>query len=253
MKSRLHAHGCVANPRHSDGYGCGLRLAPSANPSISSLAHSRPSIISTAWRMNRPISIITALLVAGFCSVATAEPQMTDPFTSLSVPEDFQGIVIEGPAEVSFQKKKVERPVGDRSNDAAFDHFGGLNIKGRAQIHTPEGKQYQTWFRFDKRLTFVVKDLKDNAIQRSSYVDGGWILARKGVSVLMEPHPDESVSEPEFNKMMEGGKVISRHFTYQLDDHLPTLYSEPTTLEIHAEYLGFRSNTILVKVHVTGD
>jgi len=203
--------------------------------------------------MNKPLFIITALLVIGLCSVAPAETHMTDLFSSLSVPEDFQGIVIEGPVEVSFQKKKVGRPPWDRSNDAAFEHFGGLNIEGKAQIHTPEGKQYQTWFRFDKRLTFVVKDLKDNAVQRSSYVDGGWNLAREGVSVLMEPHPEELVSEPEFNKMMEGGKVVSRHFTYQLDDHLRTLYSEPTTLEIHAEYLDFRSNTLLVKVHVTGD
>lgn len=178
---------------------------------------------------------------------------MTDPFSSLRVPEDFQGIVIEGPAEVSFHKKKVERPVWDRSSEAAIEHFGGLNIEGKAQILTPEGKQYQTWFRFDKRLTFVVKDLKDNAVQRSSYVDGGWNLAREGVSVTMAPHPEESVSELEFNKLMDGAKVISRRFTYQLDDHLHTLYSEPTTLEIHAEYLDFRSNTILVKVHVTGE
>ncbi|MBA4266015.1 MAG: hypothetical protein C0453_13105 [Comamonadaceae bacterium] len=178
---------------------------------------------------------------------------MTSPISHLNVPVDFQGIVIEGPAEVSFQKKKVGRPPWDRSNEAAFEHFGGLKIEGKVQIHTPEGKQYQTWFRFEKRLTFVVKDLKDNAVQRSSYVDGGWNLAREGVWVTMAPHPEESVSELEFNKLMEGGKVLSRRFTYQLDDHLHTLYSEPTTLEIHAEYLGFRSNTIQVKVHVTGD
>lgn len=178
---------------------------------------------------------------------------MTDPFSSLILPEDFEGIVIEGPAEVSFQKKKVERPFWDRSNETAFEHFGGLNIEGKVQIHTPEGKQYQTWFRFDKRLTFVVKDLTSNAIQRSSYVDGGWNLARQGVSVTMAPHPEEAVSEPEFNKLMDGGKLISRQFTYQLDDHLHTLYSEPTTLEIHAEYLDFRSNKILVKVNVVGD
>jgi hypothetical protein len=35
MKARLHAQGCVANPRHSSRYGFGLRLALSVNPSLS--------------------------------------------------------------------------------------------------------------------------------------------------------------------------------------------------------------------------
>jgi len=43
MKSRLHTQGCAAIPRHSDGYGCGLRLALSANPSI--------SLFSSAFRL----------------------------------------------------------------------------------------------------------------------------------------------------------------------------------------------------------
>jgi len=203
--------------------------------------------------MHNLLSVFFFALIASVSNGTAAQSQMADPFSSLNLPADFQGIVIEGPAEVSFQKKQVVRPFWDRSNDAAFELFGGLNIEGRAQIHTPVGKQYQTWFRFDKRLTFVIKDLKDGSIQKSAYVDGGWNLARQGVSVTMAPHPEESISEPEFNKMMEGGKVISRRFTYQLDDHLHTLYSKPTTLEIHAEYLDFRSNTIRVKVIVERD
>lgn len=178
---------------------------------------------------------------------------MTRPASHLDVPAEFQGIVIEGPPEVTFQKQTVARPAWDRSGGEVAENFGGLSIEGKAQIHTPEGKQYQTWFRFDKRLTFVVKDLTTNAVQRSSYVDGGWNLARQGVSVTMAPHPEESVSEAEFNKLMHGGKVISRHFIYQLDDHLHTLYAEPTTLEIHAEYLDFRSNKIRVKVNVVDE
>ena len=35
MKPRLRAQGGVANPRDSTGYRCGLRLALSANPSVS--------------------------------------------------------------------------------------------------------------------------------------------------------------------------------------------------------------------------
>ncbi|MGG7054585.1 hypothetical protein, partial [Nitrosomonas sp. ANs5] len=35
MKSRLRLSCVVANPRHSYGYDCGLRLAWQANPSIS--------------------------------------------------------------------------------------------------------------------------------------------------------------------------------------------------------------------------
>jgi hypothetical protein len=35
MKPRLHTHGCVANPRDSTSYHCGLRLALGANPSVS--------------------------------------------------------------------------------------------------------------------------------------------------------------------------------------------------------------------------
>lgn len=178
---------------------------------------------------------------------------MTRPISRLDVPSDFQGIVIEGPAEVIFQKQTVSRPAWDRSGGEIVEYFGGLNIEGKAQIFTPEGKQYQTWFRFDKRLTFVVKDLESNTIQRSSYVDGGWNLARQGVSVTMAPHPEESVSEAEFNTFMDGGKVISRPFIYELDDHLHTLYAKPTTLEIHAEYLDLRSNKIRVKVNVADE
>ena len=178
---------------------------------------------------------------------------MASPTSHLDVPADFQGIVIEGPTEVTFHKKTVARPAWDRSDGEVAQHFGGLNIEGKVQVHTPVGKQYQTWFRFDKRLTFVVKDLTSNAVQRSSYVDGGWNLARQGVSVTMAPHPEESVSEAEFNTFMDGDKVISKHFIYQLDDHLHTLYAEPTTLEIHAEYLDFRSNKIRVKVTVADE
>jgi hypothetical protein len=198
-------------------------------------------------------SITTVLLFASLAWSAAAESHMTFPSATLNVPADFQGIVIEGPDEVTFQKKAVGRPIWDRSNGAAFEYFGSLPVEGKVQIHTPVGKQYETWFRFDKRLTLVVKDLKNNAVQRSSHVEGGWNLARQGVSVVMAPHPEESVSETEFNQHMDGGKVIAREFTYPLDDHLPTLYAEPTTLEIHAEYLGFRSNRIRVKVHVVGD
>lgn len=71
--------------------------------------------------------------------------------------------------------------------------------------------------------------------------------------MTIAPHPEESVSEAEFNTFMDGGKVISRDFIYQLDDHLHTLYAESTTLEIHAEYLDFRSNKIRVKVNVKND
>ncbi|MDP2405619.1 MAG: hypothetical protein Q8M50_05120, partial [Hydrogenophaga sp.] len=35
MKPRLHVHGCVANPRDSTSYRCGLRLALGANSSVS--------------------------------------------------------------------------------------------------------------------------------------------------------------------------------------------------------------------------
>ncbi|HEX5736971.1 MAG TPA: hypothetical protein VFY22_00555, partial [Hydrogenophaga sp.] len=79
---------------------------------------------------------------------------MTRPISRLDVPADFQGIVIEGPAEVTVHKKTVARPAWARSGGEIAEYFGGLNIEGKAQIHTPEGKQYRTWFRFDKRLTF---------------------------------------------------------------------------------------------------
>ena len=35
MKARLRTHAVVANPRHSYGYVCGVRLGLSANASLS--------------------------------------------------------------------------------------------------------------------------------------------------------------------------------------------------------------------------
>lgn len=200
--------------------------------------------------MKSPASIITVVLALSPSWGTAAEATMPIRTAALNMPADSQGIVIEGPAEVTFHRQAVGRPIQDRSNGAAFDYFGSLPIEGKVQIHTPAGKQYQTWFRFEKRLTLVVKDLNTHAVQRSSYVGGGWNLARQGVSVVMAPHPEDAVSEAQFNTFMDSGKVISRQFSYQLDDHLPTLYGSPTTLEIHAEYLNLRSNKIRVKVHV---
>lgn len=86
--------------------------------------------------MNRPNSLIAALLAASFSWGAAAESTMTRSVSTLSVPADFQGIVIEGPAEVTFQKQKVSRHPWDRSGGGIVEYFGGLNIEGKVQIHT---------------------------------------------------------------------------------------------------------------------
>ena len=207
--------------------------------------------------MMRPVATLLPSLALALTTLgiegAIAQSRMIDPFATLSVPEGFQGIVIEGPAEVSFQKRAVGRALWDHSQEPAFAYFGNLSIHGTAQIHTSEGKQHETWFAFERRLSFVVKDLTTNTIQRSSRVDGGWNSARMGLSVQMAPSPTLAMSEEDFNKAMPAGKLVAKHFIYQLDDHLPKLYAQPTTLEIHAEHLGFRSNTIRVKVHVTAE
>ena len=44
MKARLRTHGGVANPRDSNGYRCGLRLALGANPSLSSCSDTSVSL-----------------------------------------------------------------------------------------------------------------------------------------------------------------------------------------------------------------
>jgi hypothetical protein len=180
---------------------------------------------------------------------------MSSASTELRLPEHFEGIVIVGPREVSFRKAGVGTPIWVRSADEgeAFDFFGELRIEGQVRIHTPEGAQYRTWFNFDKCVTYVVKDLSDGSTQVSSHVDGGWNLARKGLSVQVALRPGEVMSEAAFNAGSESGKVIGKHFSHQLDDLLPNLYSRPTTLEIHAEYLDFRSNAIRVEVKIEAD
>lgn len=178
---------------------------------------------------------------------------MSSADSSPEVPADSQGIVIAGPAVATFHRRKTSRPIWDRSEGETFDYFGELVIEGVVQIHTPAGRQYATWFNFDKRVSFVVRDRNHGTVQTSSHVDGGWNLARKGLSVQMALSPGDSITEDAFNAASESGRVISRRFIHRLDDLLPSLYPEPTTLEIHAEYLEFRSNTILVEVRVADD
>jgi len=197
--------------------------------------------------------IIACALVAGCTAGANERSPMPHLFAMPEVQEDFQGIVIAGPGEATFRRTKVGRSMWDRSGEDAFEYFGELDVQGIVQIHTPAGRQYDTWFRFDRRLTFVVRDLADGSIQTTSQVDGGWNLARQGVSVQMAPSPEEMVTEERFNAASESGKVVRRRFIYSIDDHLPTLYSRATTLEIHAQYLHFRSNPIRVRVNVEDD
>lgn len=164
------------------------------------------------------------------------------------ISETFEGIIIKAEKDVVVLCKQfVGSPIWQRSADQQYDYFGSIKIHGVAQIFTPQGKQYEMWNRFEKRIKFIVEDLSDNIVTESSYVDGGWNIARKGISVQMAIDRNP-ISESDYNRLNPGNQIIKKHFIYALDDHLHTLYSKPTTLNIYATYLNFKSNKVFVDV-----
>ncbi|WP_394003672.1 hypothetical protein ACF3M1_02630 [Luteimonas sp. WGS1318] len=203
--------------------------------------------------MRRLFAIIIAAISTGCVSGAMEPSAMGDTRPQASTSAAVQSFVIEGPAAATFRKQVVARSPWTHGDGPVEAWFGDLVVEGTVSIDTPPGTQYATWFNFEKRLTFVVRDLRDGSVRTTSHVDGGWNLARRGISVQMAPPPLDSVSEDDFNLQAPHGSAISRRFIYRIDDHLPDLYSAPTTLEIHAEYLGARSNAIRVEVLIDHD
>ena len=178
---------------------------------------------------------------------------MRDARPQASTSAVVQSFGIDGPRPAIFRRQTVARSPWTHGDGPLDAWFGDLVVEGTVAIDTPPGTQYATWFNFEKRLTFVVRDLRDDSVQTTSHVDGGWNLARRGLSVQMAPSPSEGMSEDAFNMHAPHGPAISRPFTCRIDDHLPDLYSAPTTLEIQADYLGARSNAIRAEVLIEHD
>lgn len=199
------------------------------------------------------VIIFTVAVSTGCVSGAQAPSAMGDTRLQASTSAVVQSFVIEGPASATFRRQAVAPSPWTHGDGPVVAWFGDLVVEGTVAIDTPPGTQYATWFNFEKRLTFVVRDLRDDSVRTTSHVDGGWNLARRGVSVQKAPSPSDGMSEDAFNLDAPHGPAISRHFIYRIDDHLPDLYSEPTTLEIHAEYLGARSNAIRVEILIDHD
>lgn len=152
------------------------------------------------------------------------------------IPENYEGIVIR--KSLDFDGKETGSP---------------MQLEAIIQIYTPEGQQYQTWINHDRRLIFYVKDLRTNEIQVSSVVDGGWNIARKGISVQM--HNPPMPTEEQFSQDHPANKILRKHLYAELDDQLPSLYAAPATLEIYAKYSGFDfvSNTIRLELNNTSE
>lgn len=204
--------------------------------------------------MRRPFAIVFTVAVSTGCVSGALEPSdMGDTRPQASPSAVVQSIVIEGPAAATFHKQAVARSPWTHGEGPVEAWFGDLVVEGTVSIDTPPGTQYATWFNFEKRLTFVVRDLRDDSVRTTSHVNGGWNLARRGISVQTAPSPSDGMTEDAFNLQAPHGPAISRHFIYRIDDHLPDLYAAPTTLEIHAEYLGARSNAIRVEVLIDHD
>ena len=199
------------------------------------------------------VIIFTVAVSTGCVSGAQAPSAMGDTRLQASTSAVVQSFVIEGPASATFRRQAVAPSPWTHGDGPVVAWFGDLVVEGTVAIDTPPGTQYATWFNFEKRLTFVVRDLRDGSVRTTSHVNGGWNLARRGVSMQMAPSPSDGMSEDAFNLDAPHGPAISRHFIYRIDDHLPDLYSEPTTLEIHAEYLGARSNAIRVEILIDHD
>src|SRR5262245_46077239 len=57
MKTHLHLHGGVANPRHSFGHGCGLRIALRANASFSSCSSTSSGLLYCSFAPQEAVSL----------------------------------------------------------------------------------------------------------------------------------------------------------------------------------------------------
>jgi exonuclease III len=147
------------------------------------------------------------------------------------IPDNFEGIVI----------RKARHLDG---SEIAMP----MQLEAVIQIFTPASQQYQIWINHERRLIFHVKNLQTNQIQQSSVVDGGWNVARKGISVQM--HQPPSLSEEEFNLLTPANQIVREHLYVDLNDQLPELYNSPATLEVYATYSGsdFVSNTIRLEL-----
>lgn len=192
------------------------------------------------------IAFITML---GLCPVAMAATPcpfnaaaqgnvMTD--NSLSKVE-----IIEAPQEVALHKIKKGHFIWESApKEPEYTYAGTLALAGRVAIFVPKGKQLDTWVNFDHRVHFCVRNPLTGKTYKSSYVAGGWNLARQGVSVQMAEPP----FIPEVYAQMPDNQVDERRFSIDLIDRLSDMPEPGDTIEVTAEYMGVTSNTVTIKL-----
>lgn len=128
--------------------------------------------------------------------------------------------------------------------EPAYTYIGTLPVHGVIAIFVPAGRQFETWHQFEKRVHFCVRNPHTGRTYRSSYVDGGWNLARQGVSVQMAQPP----VIPELYAQLPDNQIDERRFSIDLLDRLIDVPEPGETLEVTAEYMGSISNTVTIKV-----
>jgi hypothetical protein len=120
MKTRLHPHGCVANPRDSTGHHCGLRLALGASPSVS--FHS--PVCGTArqglllWQSRQTA---TGILSRDAVEVLSSVNRCSKPCTPHA----------RTPAESSFEFCVTAQPVTNRICRNSFEQYRSTTVPSR--------------------------------------------------------------------------------------------------------------------------
>lgn len=153
--------------------------------------------------------------------------------------------IIEAPHEVALHKIKQGHFIWESAPaEPEYTYAGTLSLHGRVAMFVPKGKQLDTWVNFEKRVNFCVRNPLNGKIYRNSYVDGGWNLARQGVSVQMAVPP----FIPEVYAQLPDNQVDERRFSIDLIDRLSDVPKPGDTIEVTAEYMGITSNTVTIKL-----
>ncbi len=162
-----------------------------------------------------------------------------------TVDKGFQGLLLEAPSAV-YVEEVVQHPFPweGRSAPSKVMHDGTLRIDGVFAVFVAPGEQEAIWSGFPDNVNFVMTDLQTGTKHTRNRVDGGWRLARQGMSVSIAP---ATVPKQDYSTM-PSGEIVQQRFTFDVFDDLWTIPAPETTVEIYLEYRGFTSNREQVKV-----
>ncbi|MGQ9424383.1 hypothetical protein ACXYTJ_00365 [Gilvimarinus sp. F26214L] len=159
---------------------------------------------------------------------------------------NFQGLTLQAPERV-FVTELTQQSDTWRRDQSPHDrtYSGELPIEGVFSVFVQAGMQEEIWHDLSRKIGFVVTNLSTGEKMERVRVDGGWHLARQGISVVIAQPPGP---DPDYYASLPSGAIYAKNYRMDVFDNLPQMPEPGAVLEIYVKYRGFQSDPVRVNV-----